>query len=209
MVGRKNADGRLRIFGWFFAYVVLALGHVAADPVAALGSPDQSLGVMLSSEDEKILVLRGSSIDSKPEGSYSVTVTLLKIPCPGTYSFQAEGEDQNSGSVNSYTATLVLSDLSAKPRGAPCGRTVPDQRGHGKLVVSGESSEPLRLVGGRGGTGSFTGSLLLRGLPECEKPYTLFSSFDLRGWRRSFTFRLEVTDVTVTVEGERVPGAGC
>ena len=207
MVGRKNACKLLRIFGRVFA---LAATVVAVAPAAAFGSSGQSLGVLLSSADrEKILVLRGSSNDSKPEGSFSVTASLLKIPCPGIYTFQAEGEDQDTGSVNSYTATLSLSRFSAVPASTRCGIVVPGARGRGKLVVSGESSEPLRLNAWRGGSGSFTGNLLLRGLPRCEEPYTLFSSFKLRGWHRSFSYHLEVTEVTVTQEGARVPGVGC
>ncbi len=210
MLGWKNANNLLRIFGRFFVFAIVAAGSAAGLPAAALGSSGQSLGVLLSSEEgERVLVLRGVSIDSRPEGSYAVTASLLKIPCPGSYSFQAEGEDQSNGSVSSYTATLVLSRFSAEPESARCGTEIPDHRGRGKLVISGESSEPLRLIGWRGGAGSFTGNLLLRGLPRCEESYTLFSSFSLRGWRRSFLYRLEVINVKVTQEGLRVPGVGC
>lgn len=210
MLGRKNANELLRISGRFLVFALAAAGLASTLPTAALGSSDQTLGAMVSSDDgEKVLVLRGGSIDSKPEGSYAVTASLLKVPCPGLYSFQAEGEDQNSNSVSSYTASLVLSDFSARPQRARCGTAVPAQRGRGSLVVSGESSEPLRLKGWRGGGGNFTGTLLLRGLPRCEEPYTLLSSFNLGDWHRSFSYRLEVTEVTVTQEGTRVPGVGC
>ncbi len=208
MISRRSIASRGRRA---FGIGILALSGawaLHAPPVSA--SSMLSLGVKISREStgREFLVVRGGSVDSAPTGEFSITAGVFRVPCPGRYKVQAEGENQLNGVSSTYTAAIALSRFSPRPATARCGVPLPLRPGSGTVDLVGES-ELLSLSGSRAGTGNFQGRLTLRELPQCEGAYTLSADFDLQGWRRTYDYRLSVLSVVVTQEGVVYPSLGC
>jgi hypothetical protein len=182
-----------------------------SEPVGEMSST-VTLGVRVSHQqtERPTLTIRGTSFDSQVPGEYTVTASLPRIPCPGKYHFVSEGEDQANGNSNSYTASIILSHFATTSQAMQCGTRLPRAAGKASVVLAGpDSSTPLQLSGWRSQPEAFSGTLILQGLPECDEPYTLIAHFSLRGWRPTFTYKVNVAEAKVAQQGIEATPPGC
>jgi hypothetical protein len=179
-----------------------------AAPDHSYGAPPSALGVEISDANakESILSIRGDHGESRPTGNYAVTTAVTQVPCPGPYRFLAEGEDQSTGSVTTYSAAMVLSRFRSQPQGLTCGEALPRAPGQASLVLrGGDAGNPLRLSGRRGGFGDFVGVLRLSRYPRCDVAYELRSQFKLQGWVRTFTYEARFYEAVLTYSDNVTP----
>lgn len=192
--------------------MLAALAASLVLPAAATASDAAStLAVQLTtgSPERKVLSIRGTNFEQQDPGKYSVTATLLQIPCPGTYHFLSEGQNLENGNSNSYSATIKLRHFVAVPV-LHCGTRLPSSAGKATVLLAGpNSSTPLHLKAARPGPGVFSGKLTLKGLPECDVAYTLTTRLDLRGWHYALRYQVVVRDGRISQQGQENVAPGC
>ncbi len=207
MVVRNVAAARRRGFGGFAAFVAAFL-LLAVAPTAALASSEASLSSsktilalsLASAGDAKeVLAVRGASIGSD-SSRYSVAATLPELPCSGTYRYEVQSENQQTGAQSAYSALVVLAPLPAGQT-SPCGAALPARRGTLHISIL-DDGEPIDVIhANSSGSAEFFGDFTTTAQPECDKRYTLSAGAEFRGWNRSVRYRLKVVRWKAEAQG--------
>lgn len=203
---RNIAAARRRGFGGFTA-LAAALALLAAGPAATAASEASlsssktilALSLARAADAKEVLAVRGASVGSD-SSRYSVAAALSELPCPGTYRYGVESENQQTGAQSSYSALVVLAPLSAG-QASPCGAALPARRGALHISLSDEG-EPIDVIhANSSGSAEFFGDLTTTAQPECEKRYVFSAGAELRGWNHSVRYRLRVVRWKAEAQG--------
>jgi hypothetical protein len=188
----------------------------------ALGRADQaaagpkSVGLSIVEEGDPggtpVAEVRGF----KPQGRpwFGASALIDSLPCPGKYRLAAEQEDQETGDVTAFKATLIVKDFVPRPASTPCGHALPGGPGEAVLSLAAEEGDLLQrdLFGlrlhRRAGV-RFSGKLRLAGYPRCGLVYLLSGRFELGGSTGSFRSHCLISNSSVTESGRRRAGPGC
>jgi hypothetical protein len=206
VVVRNIAAVRRRGFGGFTVFaaaLVLAAGPATAQDAseASLSSSKTVLVLSLvrAADAREVLAVRGASIGSD-SSRYSVAATLSELPCSGSYRYEIQSENQQTGAQSAYSALVVLTPLP-DGQASPCGTPLPARRGTLHISLSDEG-EPIDVVHAHSsGSGEFFGGFTTTAQPECEKRYTLSAGAEFRGWSRSVRYRLKVVGWKAEAQG--------
>lgn len=209
VVVRNVAEAKRRGFGGF-AVLAVALGTLlSAAPAAALAPSETAIGLSLRrvASGKEALVIRGASIESET-AQFSAVATLSQVPCAGSYRYELQSENQETGALSSYSALVTLAPFAAD-QPAPCGGVPQARRGALRISTTGEE-EAIDFSGQRGSSsGNFFGSLTLGTQPVCDQPYTLSANVDLRGWDRGVRYRLRVASWKSEAQGRELERHDC
>lgn len=197
---RSLAKARRWGFGGF-AIAVVALAQLAVASAAALAASETVMGLRLerASTGAEALEIRGASVESEP-ARFAAVGNLSQIPCPGSYRYSLQSENQQTGALSSYTALVSLAPLPAD--GPPsCGAVPPPRPGTLRISLSGREETIDFGKAARLGSEGFFGTLTMGAQPECGQRYGLSVDVDVRGWDRSVRYRLEVARWTSEAQG--------
>lgn len=210
---RNVAKARRRGFGGFLVFAA-ALTLFAAGPGAARGSSEATLassetviGLSLErvSTGKEALAIRGASVASDMS-QFSAVATLARVPCPGSYRYRLQSENQQTGALGSYTALVVLAPLSPG-EAPPCGGVPPPRPGTLNVSIPGNEEGMNFEEGTRSGSGGFFGEFTLWTQPEeCGRRYAFAVDVDLRGWDRSVRYQLKVKSFESRAQGQLLAG---
>jgi hypothetical protein len=205
---RVIANPQKRGFGGL-ATLVAASALLALGPGGAAASTETVVGLSLArvSTDKEALAIRGASEGSQT-ARYSAVAALTRIPCPGTYRYSLHSENQDTGALSSYTATVDLVPLEPDPA-TSCGDIPPPRPGALRVSISGDEETIDFEQGRRRGSGGFFGVFTLGMQPECQQRFTIFVGADLRGWHRSVRYHFRVNEWEAKAQGRKLEGHHC
>jgi len=159
------------------------------------------------STGKEALSIRGAS-DGSRTAQFSAVATLSRIPCPGSYRYSLHSENQDTGALSSYTATVALAPIGSD-LAMPCGGRPPPRPGGLRISISGDEETIDFRQGRRRGSGSFFGVFTMGMQPECKQRFTISVSVDLRGWDRSAHYRFQVADWESEAQGRKLESEDC
>lgn len=205
---RNVAAVRRRGFGGS-AFLAASVALLAVAPAPAVAPSQTVLGLSLvrAATGREVLEIRGASIASSAT-QFSGVATVPRVPCPGSYRYELQSENQETGALSSYSALFTLAPMGSDQ--VPlCGDLLPSPPGTLRISISGLEETIDFRRGWRNGSGSFFGTFAIGAQPVCDQTYTVSLSADLRGWDRDVRYRLEVADWKAEAQGRELESHDC
>jgi hypothetical protein len=210
VVVRNGAETWRRSFGGFVVFgATLALTLFNPGPALALAPSETVIGLSLeqASTGKEALAIRGASVESET-ARFSAVATLSRLPCAGSYRYELDSENQDTGALSSYTALVTLAPF-ASVHAVPCGGVPPAEPGALRISVAGDEEAIDFRQGRRSGSGSFFGAFTMGTQPICHQTYRISVSVDLRSWHRSVRYRLKVARWESEAQGRQLESRDC